>query len=220
MLTLGIDEAARGPCIGSMFIAGAMFNEKDLDTLKKLGVKDSKLLIHKKRVELSKEIRKLAKGIKLIEIDCDEIDDAVDGNNELNLNWLEGIKSAEIINELKPDRVVIDCPSPNIEKYTNFIKSRLNKNVLNKIKLIVTHKADRDFIECGAASIIAKTERENHMDKLKKKYGNIGPGYTSNEITQKFIKENFDKHPEIFRKSWSTFKNAKIRKEQKSLGDY
>jgi len=166
---------------------------------------------------LSGKIKEIAESYEILIVEPKEIDDAVDGNNELNLNWLEGIKSAEIINKLNPEKVILDCPSPNTGKYKEFVRKYINNR---KIEIIAEHKADVNFSVVSAASILAKVVREDEMDKLKKKYGNIGPGYTSNEITQKFIKENFDKHPEIFRKSWSTFKNAKITKEQKSLSDF
>ena len=52
---LGVDEAGRGPVIGSLFIAGVLVDEKDLNKLKNLGVKDSKLLLHKK-IRYEKEL--------------------------------------------------------------------------------------------------------------------------------------------------------------------
>jgi len=216
MKVLGIDEAGRGPVIGSLFLAGALIDENDVPKLSKLGVKDSKLLTHKKRVEIECKLKKVLKDYMIIQVKPGEIDEAIEGDNALNLNWLEGVKSAEIINKLKPDRAILDCPSPNIEKYKNFVKNLLD----NKIELFVEHKADVNHLIVGAASIIAKVEREKEMDEIKKKYGNCGPGYTSNEITQEFIRNNFDKYPEIFRKSWSTWKKHNSAKKQKILNDF
>ncbi len=218
MLTLGIDESGKGPIIGSLFIVGLLMNEKDIPKLKKLGVKDSKLLSHKKRIELAEKIKDIAKGIKIIEIKPDEIDDAIDGNNTLNLNWLEAHKIAEIINQLNSDRVILDCPSPNIQKYKNYVKNLLNNK---NIELIVEHKADVNYLECSGSSIIAKVMRENQIKELKNRLKiEFGSGYSSDPITQKFIKENFDKHPEIFRKSWSTWKNHNNNKKQKKLDEF
>lgn len=216
MNVLGIDEAGRGPVIGSLFIVGALIDEKDIPKLKEMGVKDSKFLTHKKRIELESKLKKVLENYMIIQVKPEEIDDAIDGDNNLNLNWLEGVKSAEIINELKPDKAILDCPSPNIEKYKAFVKNLLN----NKVELVVEHKADVNHLIAGAASIIAKVEREKEMDEIKKKYGNCGPGYTSNEVTQKFVEENYNKHPEIFRKSWSTWKKHNNSKGQKSLSDF
>lgn len=201
---LGIDEAGRGPVLGPLIIAGVMIHDgKEAE----LGaVKDSKLLAHKKRIELNHLIQEHSEFM-IIEVSPGEIDEALDPKNKkMNLNWLEAYKQAEIINEMKPDIAIIDCPSPNCKKYTEYLKNLLNKELKN-IKLIVEHKADINYPVCSAASIIAKVKREEEMERIKKKYGDTGPGYTSNPVTQKFIKENWEKYPEIFRHSWSTFKN-------------
>jgi ribonuclease HII len=211
---LGIDEAGRGPVIGPLIIAGVMIHDgKEAE----LGaVKDSKLLQHKKRIELNHLIQSHSE-FKIIEVLPDEIDKAVDPKNKkMNLNWLEAHKQAEIINELSPDIAIIDCPSPNCKKYTEYLRNLL-KQELKNIKLIVEHKADVNYPVCSAASIIAKVRREEEMDKIKDKYGNVGPGYPANPITQKFIKENWEKHPEIFRHTWMTFKNHEKMKAQRTL---
>lgn len=199
---LGIDEAGRGPVIGPLIIAGVMIEEGKEETLG--AVKDSKLLTQKNRVILDEIIKKNSE-FKIIEVSPKEIDEAVESDDGMNLNWLEAHKQAEIINELKPDVVIIDCPHPVPKKYEDYVRKLLkNKN----IKMVVEHKADVNYPVCSAASIIAKVKREEEMDKIKKKYGNTGPGYPANATTQKFIKENYSKYPEIFRHSWSTFKNV------------
>ena len=207
---LGIDEAGRGPVIGPMIVAGVMINEDEEKLLE--GSKDSKKLLHKKRLELDKKIKKNS-TYKIIEVGPNEIDEAVNSKT-MNLNWLEAHKQAEIINALKPDKAIIDCPSPNTKAFKNYLKNLLeNKN----IELIVEHKADEKYITSSAASILAKVRREEIMDEIKKKYGNTGPGYSSSPITQKFIKENWEKHPEIFRHSWSTFKRLSQKEKQIKL---
>jgi len=168
-------------------------------------------------VLLAKEIKKIAKKFKIIQIKPEEIDKAVNRDHGLNLNWLEAHKTAEIINVLKPDKAIIDCPSPNIKKYKEYLLNLMNNK---NIQLDIGHKYDFKFVEVGAASILAKVEREKEVEEIKKKYGDIGPGYTSNEITQKFVKENFDKYPEIFRKSWMTWKNHDKAKKQRKLDEF
>ncbi|MCD4768298.1 MAG: ribonuclease HII, partial [Methanosarcinales archaeon] len=44
MLVAGVDEAGKGPVIGPMIVAGVVIEENRLPELKKLGVKDSKVL--------------------------------------------------------------------------------------------------------------------------------------------------------------------------------
>ncbi len=215
MLILGIDEAGRGPVIGSLFIAGVYLDESEEIKLKELGVKDSKLLQKKKRFELFDKIKKIAK-VKVIKVEPKEIDHFLE-KEDLNLNWLEAHKTAEIINKIRPDKVFVDSPSPNIKAYEDYIRNLLkNKN----IKLNVGHKMESKSFCVAAASIIAKVNRDREIEELEKKYGNIGPGYPSNEVTQKFVKENWDKHPELFRKSWSTWKVHKKEKGQKKLKEF
>ncbi len=207
---LGIDEAGRGPVIGPLIIAGVMIEEGREDKID--GVKDSKLLPHKKRIELDKKIKENSEFM-IIEVSPKEIDDAVN-SKQLNLNWLEAHKQAEIINSLNPNKAIIDCPSPNCKAYEKYLRKLL---VNKEVQLVVEHKADVNYPVCSAASIIAKVKREEAMDEIKSTYGETGPGYPSNPVTQKFIKENWEKHPDIFRKSWSTFKNHEKMKHQKRL---
>ena len=211
MKVLGIDEAGRGPVIGPLIIAGAMMEENDIPSLGE--VKDSKLLIHKKRIEFSNHIKNLT-TYKIIHVLPKEIDEAVESKEGMNLNWLEAKHQAEIINELKPDKVIIDCPHPIPKKYEDHVRNLLNnKNII----MVVEHKADFNYPICSAASILAKVVREEEMEKIQKKYGDTGPGYPANPKTQAFIKVNYDKYPEIFRKSWSTFKNIAGNKSQTKL---
>ena len=129
---------------------------------------------------------------------------------------------AEIINRINKGfskiKVIIDCPSAGIEKWTNYLKTRI-KNLSN-LEIICEHKADQNYVAVSAASIIAKSVREKEMDKLKKKYGDqIGSGYTSDPLTQKFLEKNALKFEDegIFRKTWITWKNASQKLIQRKL---
>ncbi|MBI2508334.1 ribonuclease HII [Candidatus Woesearchaeota archaeon] len=216
-LVAGIDEAGRGPIVGSLFIAGALFEEGDEGRLRSLGVKDSKLLTHKKRVQIEKQILKIAKNYKIVEIKPAEIDHAVGGHDGLNLNWLEARKTAEIINFLNPDKAIVDCPSPNIKAYANYLRKFINNQ---NMELILDHKAEK-YEPVAAASILAKVAREEEVEKIEKKIGQkIGTGYMSNPQCQKFVKENFDKYPKLFRKSWMPYKKQVEEKEQKKIDEY
>src|SRR3989344_8715857 len=207
MNILGIDEAGRGSIIGNLIVAGAMFNERDLSKLKELGTRD----------RLYPEIVKLAKGFQIISITPQEIDATLDGDPS-NLNWLEADKTIIIINKLKPDKAIIDCPSPNITKYKNYIQSRLDNPT---IELVVEHKADLNHSYCSAASILAKSTRDSNVDDIQKLTGiDFGSGYPSDPKTIEFVKLNIDKFPDIFRKSWQTYKNIKNVKNQPTLSEF
>lgn len=214
-LICGIDEAGRGPVIGPLVMAGILIEESNIPKLKSLGVKDSKLLTKIQRNNLFNKIKTTVKKYKILIIEPKEIDQALESDN-LNLNWLEAIKSAEIINNLKPDKAILDCPSNNTKAYKDYVKNLLK----TKTELIVEHKADVTYPEASAASILAKVTRDNEMEKIQEKYGNCGPGYPANEITQKFLEKNWEKHPEIFRKTWSSYKKHQQAKHQKTLESF
>lgn len=210
---LGVDEARRGPVIGDMVICGALIEEIYEEDLKNIGVKDSKLLTPKQREGLFPKILEKIEKYKLIVISPKEIDYMLN-SQEFNLNRLEAIKTAMIINKLKPDKAIIDCPSPNKEEYKNY----LNIFLKHKPELILEHKAERYPI-VAAASILAKVTGDRRLEKIKKQIGaDFGSGYTSDPKTQEFLKENYEKYSHIFRKSWAPYKNTK--NSQKNLGDF
>lgn len=200
MLICGIDEAGRGPVIGDLVICGVVIDEKQSSELQKLGVKDSKLLSPKKREELFNKITQIVKKYKLIIIDPKEIDEAVNNPN-LNLNNLEAVKAAMIVNALAPDKVIIDSPSPNLRAYKEVIQLFVTVTT----EIVTEHKAERHPV-VAAASILAKVTRDQRIEVLKNLYGDFGSGYPSDPKTKVFLRQNYKKYPEIFRQSWAPYK--------------
>lgn len=217
MLICGIDEAGRGPIIGPMVMAGVLVDEEGGESLKSIGVKDSKLLTIGMMRGLFDNIKGIAIRHKIVVIQSSEIDAALESDS-LNLNWLEAHKSAEIINALKPEKAIIDSPSNNVVNYKRYLVKLLDNK---HIEVAVEHKADLNHVECGAASILAKVTREDEIEKIKKKIGkNFGSGYPSDPITKAFMEKNFDRHPEIFRKSWAPYKRAAGSRGQRKIGEF
>ncbi len=216
VMLCGIDEAGRGPVIGPLVICGAVIKEGDEFKLKVIGIKDSKLLIPKKREELYNIIKDMV-DYRVLVIKPKEIDDALK-DEELNLNKLEAIKSAFIINELKPDKAILDCPSNNIKAYEDYLKEFIDDK---KTVIKAEHKADMNYIIVSAASIIAKVVRDGEIKKIKEKIKkDFGSGYPSDPKTQDFLKKYYDVYPDIFRKEWASYKEVVNKKRQKSLVDF
>ncbi|MFA6974196.1 MAG: ribonuclease HII [Parcubacteria group bacterium] len=219
-LILGIDDAGRGPVVGPMVLAGCLIDASIQDELKKLGVKDSKQVTAKRRELLAEAIRAKAETFEIVLAFPSEID----GKNKdgINLNKLEALKCAEIINKInkgfKSIKVIIDCPSVSIAPWQDYLKTKINN--LSNLEVICEHKADVNHVAVSAASILAKSIREKEMDKLREKYGQqIGSGYCSDPATVKFLKDYALKYKEdgLFRQSWITWKNAIAMDEQKTL---
>lgn len=211
----GVEEAGRGPVIGPLVMAAVTIDQKEEIKLKEIGVKDSKLLTPKQREDMFEKIKKAVKKYEIKILSPQDVDDALNDPN-INLNWLEAINSAELINKLKPDKAILDCPSNNILAYKNYVEKLLKF----KVEIVSEHKADLNHLIVGAASILAKVTRDREIEKLKKKYGQMGSGYPSDPNTKTFLEKNWDKHPEIFRKTWASYKNIAKKKSQKGLGEF
>ena len=186
--------------------------------MKSIGARDSKLLTPKQRKEIKEKLIKKFKHH--LEISTPkEIDDSS------NLNYLEAIKTAKIINELTKDleenvSAVVDCPPVNIKSWSNDVEKLLDNP--KRIQLSCEHKADMNHPIVSAASIIAKERREDEMKDLRKKLKvDFGSGYPADPKTKEFITENFDKkeYKSIIRFSWKTVKKLIAEKEsgQKKL---
>lgn len=217
---LGIDDAGRGPVIGPMVLSGVLFKREVLDELRRLEVKDSKMLSPKRREVLYKQIIDLSKSHKIIKISPLEIDTREERG--LNLNDLEAVKIAEIINVLVKDiddvEVIIDCPSVNTVAWEGYLITHLKKT--KGIKLKVEHKADSKYSACSASSIISKVERDAEIEEIKKKAKvDFGSGYPADPVTQKFLREQGHKYLKyhIIRETWQTWKNISNKVSQKEL---
>ncbi|MDO8528758.1 MAG: ribonuclease HII [Nanoarchaeota archaeon] len=223
MLILGIDDAGRGPVIGPMILAGCLIDDKFEPELKRLGVKDSKQVTQKRREFLAEKIKEKAETFEVAIAYPDEIDEK--NHDGINLNTLEAIKTAEIINKINKGfvkiKVIVDCPSVSIEKWTDELKRKIHN--LSNLEIHCEHKADVNHVSVSAASILAKVVREKEMALLKEKYGNeIGSGYCSDPKTKKFLEEHSEEHKEsgLFRQTWSTWKVACEKTKQKKLKDF
>lgn len=211
MNVLGIDEAGRGPVIGPLVVAGIVIPDEKVQILERMGIKDSKRLTPARRKVLSRKLKNMFE-YETVEITARDIDNL--RGMDVNLNEIEKIAMLKIIDKLDTDCIIIDSVDVKPERLQEEIKS-----VIGDVKIIVEHKADDTYIQVGAASIIAKYERDSIIEQLKKEYrkvGEIGSGYPSDPKTKKFL-ENFsyDEMPEIVRKSWRTvqaFKNNENHK--------
>lgn len=204
-LLCGIDEAGRGPVLGSLVVSGVCFLSDNINFLKEIEVKDSKRLSPERREQLAKLIYNNCHSSRTILIDVKEIDERE--KKPISLNRLEQFKMAEIINTLKPDIIYLDAADTNEYRFKMAIKALLE---YTPKKVISKHKADDLFPIVSAASILAKTKRDLLIEDLNAKYSDdIGSGYPSDEKTIKFLRNFIRTHkkaPSCARKTWKTIK--------------
>ena len=148
-LVAGVDEAGRGPLAGPVVVAAVILHaRRRID-----GIADSKVLSEAQREELAPRIRASALAWSVVVIDTDEIE-------RLNIlgATLAGMERALRALHVAPDAALIDG-------------NRLPRALPCVARAIV----DGDAIEpsIGAASILAKTER----DRIMRAFDLLHPGY-------------------------------------------
>jgi len=215
----GMDEAGRGPVIGPLVIAGVTF-ENDLELIENK-VRDSKKIAPKRREILSKRIKESAVNYEINLISALDIDRM---RKVMTLNEIEVKVFSKIIEKLKPDICYVDAADVNDERFGKNILSNLSF----KPEIISKHKADDIYPIVGAASILAKTKRDEEVQmiaqKLEKKLTMpLGSGYPSDPVTQKFLKKwvkTFGKLPPHTRHSWKTAQNLLKENKIKNLDEF
>jgi len=196
-MIFGCDEAGKGPVLGSMFVACVTGYQQDIPN----DVKDSKSLTNNKIHSLAEDIRENV-SVSVAEATTSEID----GSQMTDLSvtkFSDSIRSTDYR----------DCESGFIDCFVNnrkIVETRLrsNLNLPEDYNLVVEFSADESYPVVSAASIIAKSEREKHVERLSDEYDeDIGSGYPSDPNTREFIANYINENgepPECARMSWST----------------
>ncbi len=191
MILAGLDEAGRGPVIGSMFVALVAMEKEQLDKLVRLGLKESKALTPNKRKYFYNLILKFAKIVMVREVKVEDI-------NKNNINDLTIAAMKELIEEAlrkcKIDEVYVDIVGKGKKQEEEL------KKVFNNVKVLKRGDARSPIV--AAASIVAKEMRERHVRELKKKYGDFGSGYPSDPKTVEWLRRNAD--APVVRTRWKT----------------
>ena len=149
LLIAGVDEVGRGPLAGPV-VAAAVVLGSDFDIP---GLTDSKKLSEKKRQQLSEQIYAQAKGWAIAEVSVADID-------RINIFQASLLAMKQAIEQLTlpVDEILVDgkfCP-----------------NIQLPARAII--QGDLTVPEISAASIIAKTYRDDLMVTLGERYPEYG----------------------------------------------
>ena len=142
VIEAGCDEAGRG-CLAGPVVAASVILPNDF---KNSLINDSKQLSEKSRNSLRQIIEKEALGWAVAFVDNDEIDKI----NILNASFLAMNNAVEKL-KIVPQHLIIDG---------NRFKNKTN------IPFTCIVKGDTKYLSIAAASILAKTHRDEYMEKL------------------------------------------------------
>jgi ribonuclease HII len=211
-MRFGVDEAGKGPVLGSMFAAAIRADPAALPD----GVGDSKDIRPERRERLAAEIRESADAVGVAEIPVERIDD---GETDMNTLTVKG--QAKALSAVARDGLsgTVDAGDTDAARFGRRVADAVDTDVA----VTAEHGADETDPLVGAASIIAKVARDAHVATLAEEYGDVGSGYPSDPTTRAFLADYVDRHGELppcARRSWSTCDDVLAAAEQASLGDF
>ncbi|WP_347456355.1 ribonuclease HII [Acinetobacter sp. ANC 7454] len=150
MRIAGVDEAGRGPLVGSVVAAAVILDPNNPIE----GLNDSKKLTEKKREKLFFEIKEKALAWAIAESSAAEIDE----HNILQASLLAMRRAVEALS-IPPDHVLVDG-------------NKIPQGLAMSCDAIVG--GDALHAEISAASILAKVTRDHQMIEMDQKYPQFG----------------------------------------------
>ncbi len=160
VIEAGCDEAGRGPLAGSVFAAAVIFDpqllgkEEHRQWLEMLN--DSKQLTEKERLTLRPLIEQYAMAWAVVEVTAEEIDQI----NILKASIL-GMQRALDRLTIRPQHIIVDG---------NKWKPYIPEGEVMEIPARTVVKGDGKYLSIAAASVLAKTYRDEYMLRLHEQY--------------------------------------------------
>jgi len=160
VIEAGCDEAGRGPLAGSVFAAAVVIDpnlvEKEEHQEWLAMLNDSKQLTDKQREYLRPLIEQHAGAWAVVEVTAEEIDRI----NILNASII-GMQRALNRLTLRPQHIIVDG---------NKWKPYIPEGEVMEIPARTVVKGDGKYLSIAAASVLAKTYRDEYMMKLHQQY--------------------------------------------------
>jgi len=208
----GVDEAGKGPVLGSMFAACVVADPADLPE----DVGDSKDIAPERREELATAIRDCAAAVAVSEINVERIDDP-----ETDMNTLTVAAHAEALGAVATDGLAtyLDAGDTNAVRFERRVADRVEADLDCKAE----HGADESYPIVGAASILAKVARDAHVAELAVEYGEVGSGYPGDATTREFLEAYVAERgqlPACARETWQTSRDVRRQADQAALADF
>ena len=160
VIEAGCDEAGRGPLAGSVFAAAVILDacllekEEHREWLSMLN--DSKQLTDKQREYLRPMIEQYATAWAVVEVTAEEIDRI----NILNASII-GMQRALDKLSITPQHIIVDG---------NKWKPYIPEGQVLEIPARTVVKGDGKYLSIAAASVLAKTYRDEYMLRLHEEY--------------------------------------------------
>ncbi len=168
LTAIGCDEVGTGDYFGPIVVCSAFVRSDQINELKRLGVKDSKLLLDEAIINIALKLRDII-TYSILVLSPSKFNDLHKSNSD-NLNFIKASLHNKAINSIlkklenvKYDAILIDEFTPK-DKYLNYLKK--NPDVVDSV--ILVPKGERVHISIAAASILARAAFLKSMKDLSK----------------------------------------------------
>jgi len=207
-LIAGMDEVGRGCLAGPVSVGVAVISIDCVNPPENLA--DSKLLTHEQREELLPLVKSWVKDFAVGHATNNEIDE-IGLTRALRRAGRRALAQLEI----KPDHLILDGKHNWLmpEKEThNMFEQEFDDGALSAdLKIIAQVKADLNCASVAAASIVAKTTRDQMMTELSKEFPNYfwaeNKGYAAPEHLEAIKSFGATKYHRV---SWKTFQHDEM----------
>jgi ribonuclease HII len=187
LVEAGCDEAGRGPLAGPVFAAAVILPKDFHHPL----LNDSKKMTEKAREMLRPIIEREALAWAVVEVSAEDIDTI----NILNAS-ISGMWRAVMSLDMKPDHLLID--GNKFKPYRLTGDTHISQETYSRyetLKHTCIIKGDGKYASIAAASVLAKTYRDEHMRKLAQKYPQYGwdknMGYPTKEHIKAIVEHGY-----------------------------
>lgn len=166
---IGTDEVGTGDYFGPVVVCATYVSTNNIEKLRQIGVKDSKMLTDKQIIPLSLQIAQLI-PYSIIYLDPQKLN--VLNKKNYNLNFIKAFLHNKVINsilkkypEVKYDAILIDEFTPK-EKYLHYLEKQ--PDVIENITTVI--RGEQAHVGIAAASILARAAFLREMNKFSKEY--------------------------------------------------
>jgi ribonuclease HII len=210
-LVVGIDEAGAGPVLGPMVFCAVVLSKRTENLLKQEGVKDSKDVPPKKRHLLRQLILEAAVEYETVVVEAQDIDRRRANGESMNAIKVHSVNTLLKSLRAKPTTAYVDAFDNIATKHNASFQASLKEAGCDNTIVVSEHRADSKYTVVGAASLIAKTERDDRIRAMEKEQGTpLGSGYPSDPKTLAFLAKCKGTFPEFVRQSWKTVDRFRV----------
>ena len=191
LAVLGSDEVGNGSYFGPLCVCAVYADKEHLDALKRLGVKDSKMLT-------DDQIRKMATAIKelipyrLLVVSTEKYNEIQPKYNAVRMKVALHNQAIRLLLDqiapTKPEAILIDqfTSEANYMKYVKQESQRIEQ------KIYFVTKGEQYHLSVAAASIISRASFLDELDKASLELGTkvpSGAGKPSDELAAKLLRQ-------------------------------